>query len=148
MQHWLKQVMGYDSTLHRIIAVALEEVPKSVQADPHKRADFMTRFHKLYAQLHRQKIRLVYVDEAHIHRDMDLGYTWTRKNQIAWRMSDSAPLSDRINWMAYDSQDSVSLEGSCNRTHDSACSAWLRLGDGPGARGHLGCHLASTKAAD
>ena len=29
---------------------------------------------------------------------MDLGYTWTAKSKIAWRMSDSAPLSDRINW--------------------------------------------------
>ena len=31
------------------------------------------------------------------NREMDLGYTWTAKNKIAWRMSDSVPLSDRIN---------------------------------------------------
>ena len=144
LQHWLKQVMGYDlarSTLHRILqAVPLrwkkcQKVFK--KADPHKRADFMTRFHKLYAQLHRQKIRLVYVDEAHIHRDMDLGYTWTRKNQIAWRMSDSAPLSDRINWYgAYDfgaGQCFIWNEGSCNKEHTiqflQRMAEWL--GDGP-----------------
>ena len=37
------------------------------KADTQQRADFMARFHKLYAQLHRQKIRLVYIDEAHIY---------------------------------------------------------------------------------
>ena len=98
----------------------------------------MARFHKLYAQLHRQKIRLAYIDEAHIHRDMDLGYTWARQNQIAWRMSDSAPLSDRINrYGAYDfgaGQCFVWNEGSCNKEHTiqflQRMAEWL--GDGPG----------------
>ena len=146
LQHWLKQVMGCDlarSTLHRILLAAQLRWKKCQKvfkkADTQQRADFMARFHKLYAQLHRQKIRLVYVDEAHIHRDMDLGYTWTRKNQIAWRMSDSAPFSDRINWYgAYDfgaGQCFIWNEGSCNKEHTiqflQRMAEWL--GDGPGA---------------
>ena len=91
------------------------------KADPQKRAAFMEPFHKLYEQLCRQELRLVYIDEAHIHRDMDLGYTWTEKNKSAWRMSDSAPLSDRINWYgACDfgaRQCFIWDEGNCNKEH-------------------------------
>jgi len=125
---WLKQVIGLDlarSTLHRILRAAqlcwkkCQKVFK--KADPQKRADFMARLHKLYEQLCRRKLRLVYVDEAHIHRDMDLGYTWTAKSRIAWRISDSAPLSDRINWYgAYDfgaGQCFIWNEGNCNQEH-------------------------------
>ena len=28
-----------------------------------------------FAQVCREEIRLVYIDESHFHRDMDLGYT-------------------------------------------------------------------------
>ena len=90
LRRWLKQVMNCDvsrSTLHRILRAAqlrwkrCQKVFK--KADPQKRAAFMERFQRLYEQFWRQKIRLVYIDEAHIHRDMDLGYTWTAKNKIA-----------------------------------------------------------------
>ncbi len=54
------------------------------------------RFQRVYEQLWRQEICLVNIDEAHIHRDMDLGFTETAKGKIAWRMSDSALFSDRI----------------------------------------------------
>lgn len=128
LQRWLKQVMYCvlsRSTLHRILRAAqlrwkrCQKVLK--KADPQKRAAFMERFQQSYEQFCRQTIRLVYIDEAHIHRDMDLGYTWTAKNKIAWRMSDSAPLSDRINWYgAYDfcaGQCFIWNEGNCNKEH-------------------------------
>ena len=58
LRRWLKQVMGCDlarSTLHRILqAVPLrwKMRPKVFRkADPHKRATFMARFHKLYEPL-------------------------------------------------------------------------------------------------
>lgn len=73
------------------------------KADPQERAAFMNRYDKLYTQRSRKEIRLVYVDEAPCHRDMELGYTWAAKNQLTWLVSDSEPLSARINWYsAYD----------------------------------------------
>ena len=44
----------------------------------------MERFQELYEQLCRQQIRLDLFDEAHIHRDMDLGYTLAEKNKTAY----------------------------------------------------------------
>jgi hypothetical protein len=80
-------------------AVALGKCQKVLKrGGSPKRVASMARFQRLFEQFYRQEIRLVYIDPAQIHRDMELGYTWTTKNKIAWRMSDSAPLSNRINW--------------------------------------------------
>jgi len=38
------------------------------------------------------------MDEAHNHRDLDLGYTWAPKSHPAYRSSDCPPLVDKINW--------------------------------------------------
>ena len=58
----------------------------------------MERFQELPAQHCRREIRLVYASKAHFHGDMELGYTWAAKNKKAWRVSDSAPLFEGINW--------------------------------------------------
>ena len=34
------------------------------------------------------EVILVYADEVHIHRDLDLGYTWGRQGERLWRQSD------------------------------------------------------------
>lgn len=125
---WLKQFMGCDlarSTLHRILQAARLRWKKCQKvlkkADPQKRAAFMERFHQLFAQCCRLELRLVYIDEAHIHRDMDLGYTWAEQGKIAWRLSGCAPLAHRINWYgAYDfcaGQCFIWNEGACNKEH-------------------------------
>ena len=102
---WLKQVIGCDlarGALHRILRAARLSWKKCQKvlkkADPHKRVAFVQQFQALYEQVCRLKTRLVYIDEAHIHRDMELGYTWAEKSKPAWRMSDCAPLAHRINW--------------------------------------------------
>ena len=89
LRRWLKQAMNCDlsrSTLHRILQAARLRWKKCQKvlkkADPQKRAAFMERFQELYEQLCRQQIRLVYIDEAHIHRDMDLGYTWAKRTRL------------------------------------------------------------------
>ena len=113
------------SMLHRTLQAARlrwEKCQKVLtKADPQKRAAFMERFQDLFEKLCRQEIRLVYIDEAHIHRDIDLGYTWTEKSKIAWRMRDSASLADRINWYgAYDfcaGHCFIWNESSCNKEH-------------------------------
>lgn len=63
-----------------------------------QRKAYMTRLHELFEQLCRGDIILLYVDEAHFHRDLDLGYTWARRGVRAYRASACAPLRDRINW--------------------------------------------------
>jgi hypothetical protein len=37
------------------------------------------------------------VDDAHFHRDLDLGYTWGRIDKRIWRKSDCPKLSERFN---------------------------------------------------
>lgn len=140
LRRWLKQVMDCElarSSLHRILCAArlgwkrCQKLPK--KADPHRRAAFMQRFHQLYDEVWRLQTRLIYIDEAHIHRDMDIGYTWALKGKPAWRLSDSAPLAHRINWYgAYDFAEGRCLiwnEGSCNKEHTiqflQRLAAWL-----------------------
>ncbi len=99
----------------------------------------MQRFHRLYEQVWRLQTRLIYIDEAHIHRDMDIGYTWAAKGKPAWRLSDSAPLAQRINWYgAYDFAEGrcfIWNEGPCNKEHTiqflQRMAAWLD--EAPGA---------------
>ncbi len=89
--------------------------------NPRKRADHMKKFHGLYDRMIRGEIQLVFVDESHFHRDMDLGYTWGRVGERVWRISDCPPLSDRINWYgAFDFSKGQCLiwnEGNCDKQH-------------------------------
>ena len=68
------------------------------KADPAKRAAFFAQFQELFEEVCADRLILIYLDEAHFHRDMDLGYTWAPKGEPAWRLSSCLPLSDRINW--------------------------------------------------
>jgi transposase len=59
-----------------------------------------------------------YADEVHIHRDMDLGYTWGRQGERLWRRSDGPRRSDRMN--AYGAYDSTN--GECLLWQDGRCN--------------------------
>ena len=73
------------------------------KAKPEKRAAHVEALLKLFAGVCDGQVILVYVDEVHIHRDLDLGYTWGRKGERLWRSSDCPKLSDRLNaYGAYD----------------------------------------------
>ena len=91
------------------------------KADPEKRQVFIEQFRPIFEQVCQNKAILLYIDEAHLHRDMDLGYTWAPKGKPAYRMSACASLSDRINWYgAYNFTDGQCLiwnEGNCNTDH-------------------------------
>jgi transposase len=126
MRRWLEDVMGTTisrTTLHQLLeeqGLSWKKCQKVLKkASPEKRAAFVQRFQELYEQVCRTEIRLLYIDEAHLHRDMDLGYTWAVKGEVAWRTSDCPPLSDRINWYgAYDFSDGQCFiwnEGNCNK---------------------------------
>ena len=87
--------------------------------NPQKRAEFMARFLGIYDQVMRNEIVLVYIDESHFHRDLEIGYSWGLVGKRLWRISDCPPLSERINWFgAYNFSDGECLiwaEGMCNK---------------------------------
>lgn len=73
------------------------------KAKPEKRAAHIQELLQLFLGVRDGDILLIYVDEVHIHRDLDLGYTWGRIGQRLWRRSDCPKLSDRLNaYGAYD----------------------------------------------
>ncbi len=86
-----------------------------------KRAAYIERFESLWSQTCQEEIILIYVDEAHFHRDLDLGYTWAARGQVAYRLSACASLNERINWYgAYDFTHGrcfIWNEGTCNGLH-------------------------------
>ena len=88
------------------------------KANPEKRGPYIEAFQALYSQVCAGDIRLIYIDESHFHRDMDLGYTWAETGKIAWRFSDCPRLQERIDWYgAYDftnGQCFIWNEGGCN----------------------------------
>lgn len=110
-----------------------QKVLKKASAD--KRSAYIKQFEQIFEHLCQQEILVVYVDESHFHRDMDLGYTWATKGQPAWRASDSPPLSDRINWYgAYDfsrGQCFIWNEGNCNGENSVRFLHHLRRWLGP-----------------
>jgi len=51
----------------------------------------------------RSEVTLIYIDESHLHKDLDGGYTWSEKGRRAWRVSTTPGLSELLNWLgAYD----------------------------------------------
>ena len=61
----------------------------------------------------------VYLDEAHIHQDMALGYRWSGVGEADWVPSHCLPLKNRLNWYgAYDF-----TNGQCLIWHQENCNA-------------------------
>lgn len=89
------------------------------KAKPEQRAEFIQRFNSVQEAHCKEELILLFLDEAHFHRDMDLGYTWAQVGQPALRLSDCPRLADRINWYgAYDfsgGQCFIWNEGYCNK---------------------------------
>jgi transposase len=103
------------------------------KANPQKRAQFVEQFQALYERMVQGEVRIIYIDEVHVHQDMDLGYAWTPRGKPAWRKSMSPGLSKRINWYgAYDFSDGRTFiwhEGKCNGANTihflQRLSTWL-----------------------
>ena len=125
VRRWVKAVFGCEvsrRTLGKLLQanhLSWKKCQKLLKrADPAKRAEFMTTFLTLYTQVCQAGVRLVYLDESHFHRDMDLGYTWAERGKPAWRLSDCPSLQERIDWYgAYDFSNGQCFlwnEGGCN----------------------------------
>jgi len=125
LRQWVKQVFRCEvsrRTLCKILTenhLSWKKCQKVLKkADPVKRAAFIQEFQTTFAKVCQEEIRLIYIDESHFHREMDLGYTWAEIGKPAWRLSDCPPLRDRIDWYgAYDfstGQCFIWNEGGCN----------------------------------
>jgi transposase len=68
------------------------------RACPERRQAFVEQLEGLLAGAQRDQHLLVYVDEAHIHQDADLGYGWAERGQRRWIASSSPGLSARVSF--------------------------------------------------
>lgn len=125
VRQWVKQVFACEAscTLLRTLlndnGLSWKKCQKLLtKASPQKRQAYIQEFQERFRQLCQGEIRLIYVDESHFHRDLDLGYTWATTGKVAWRASDCPRLADRINWYgAYDFG-----EGQCFLWHEGYCN--------------------------
>lgn len=73
------------------------------KAKPGQRQQYIEQLGDMFIQLCDGQAILVYIDEAHFHQDLDLGYSWSVKGQPQWVKSNSPGLSAKINYYgAYD----------------------------------------------
>src|SRR4051812_34075031 len=68
------------------------------RADPERRQAFIEQLRDVLAGAQRDRHLLVYVDEAHIHQDADLGYGWAERGERFWVASSSPGLSARVSF--------------------------------------------------
>jgi transposase len=66
------------------------------RADPERRAAFLDRLRPVLDGAQRDRHRLVYLDEAHIHQDADLGHGWGECGQRFQLASTSPGLAARV----------------------------------------------------
>ena len=68
------------------------------RADPERRHAFISQLRSVLAGAQRDRHLVVYVDEAHIHQDADLGYGWAERGERFWVASSSPGLSARVSF--------------------------------------------------
>jgi hypothetical protein len=66
------------------------------RADPERR--HVERIQDLLTGAQHDRHRLVYLDEAHIHQDADLGSGWSERGRRLWVASPSPRLSDKLSF--------------------------------------------------
>jgi transposase len=86
------------SALHRL-GLSWKKAKKLLgRANPERRQAFVEQLQGLLDGAQRDRHLLVYVDEAHIHQDADLGYGWAERGQRLWVASRSPGLSARVSF--------------------------------------------------
>jgi len=68
------------------------------KADTEQRAAFVDQIQTLLREAMYDKQLLVYIDEAHIHQDADLGYGWSVCGERFWVCSSSPGLSKKVSY--------------------------------------------------
>jgi transposase len=86
------------AALHRL-TLSWKKAKKLLgRADPERRQAFIEQLQDILAGAQRDQHLLVYVDEAHIHQDCDLGYGWAERGERFWVASTSPGLSARVSF--------------------------------------------------
>ena len=89
------------------------------KANPKKRAEFVAEFQAWFEQVCQGQVRLIYIDEVHLHQDLALGYRWSSVGEADWVASHCPPLKNRLNWYgAYDFS-----HGQCLIWHQESCDS-------------------------
>lgn len=98
------------------------------KANPEKRQHFVEQFQALYERMCQGEVVIIYLDEVHIHQDMEVAYNWSPVGEDNWVLSSSPGLSKRINWFgAYNFTDGdcfIWEDGPCNSAN---CMRFLTL---------------------
>jgi Winged helix-turn helix len=68
------------------------------RADPERRQAFIEQLQGVLEGAQRDRHLVVYVDEAHVHQDADLGYGWAKRGERFWVASSSPGLSARVSF--------------------------------------------------
>jgi transposase len=110
LKEWVHRTFGRVASrgaLRRVLrgaGLTWKKVKKLLgKAKPEKRAAHIRQLLRLFTGVRDGEVVLIYVDEVHVHRDLDHGYTWGRSGRRIWRRSDCPKLSDRMNaYGAYD----------------------------------------------
>jgi transposase len=104
LRQWAQQVLGRRASRNALRGVlrranlTWKKIKKLLgKADPGKRAAHVRQLLGLFAASCNGEVILLYADEVHLHRDLDLGYTWGRRGQRLWRQSDCPKRQDRLN---------------------------------------------------
>jgi hypothetical protein len=66
------------------------------RADPEQRQAFLEQLQGVLEGAQRDQHLVVFLDEAHLHQDADLGYGWAERGQRFWVASRSPRLSARV----------------------------------------------------
>ena len=86
------------AALHRL-GLSWKKAKKLLgRADPVRREDFIGRLRPLLDGAQRDRHRLVYLDEAHIHQDADLGHGWGVRGERFHIASSSPGLSAKVSF--------------------------------------------------
>ena len=122
---WIYQRFGQvlsRSTIRAVLVragMSWKKVKKLLgRAKPEKRQEYVEKIFGLYEKSLDGEVILIWVDEVHVHREMDEGYTWGKVGKRVYRRSDSPGLSERLNFYgAYDHTHGQCLlwqNGRCN----------------------------------
>lgn len=102
------------------------------RADPEQRSRWIRHVRPLMKRAWRSDKRLlVFIDEAHIHCDCDLGFGWSKRGGRLWVHSRSPGLSQRVSFFGVYvwSESDVHLEPYSRADGDSTILTLMRLRD-------------------
>lgn len=130
LRQWVSRQLGREvsrNTLRTILRSAglrWKQCKKLLaNADPVRRAAFVEQFQTLYERMCRNEVVVVYVDEVHLHQDMEVGFTWSPVGEANWIPSSSPGLGARLNYFgAYNFTD-----GACFIWEDGKCNSHTTL---------------------